>query len=63
MAKKERRATDDLNVALSAISAALRIAKDVETIEQAKKAVAMADEHIDAAWAAYGEIKKAAERI
>jgi len=63
MIKKQRRATDDLNVALSGLSAALHIAKDVDTVEQAKRAIAMADEHMKAAWNAFGAIRAAADKI
>lgn len=60
---KQRRATDDLNVALSGISSALSIMKSVDTVEQMQKLAAMAEEHVAKALDALGKIRKAAEQI
>lgn len=63
MAKKERRATDDLNLALSGISAALSVAQSLDDPAQLKRAIKAADEHVQAAFAALRTIKSLGEKI
>lgn len=64
MAKKERRLTDDLSVALSGIDAALSIMGSVgNDPAQLAKLVRRAREGHDEAHAALVKIKRAAEQI
>lgn len=63
MAKKERRATDDLNLALSGISAALTIMESLDDPAHVKKAIKEAEGHLSDAWAAFRAIRASAEKI
>lgn len=60
---KQKRATDELNVALAGISAAFNFVKGAENLEQAQRAVAIAKESLETAWGAFAEIRKNVERI